>query len=87
MKEILHFTADWCKPCEKMKPIIEEILKDYPNVSYGLYDVDTQHNIAHILSIRSVPTLVIMEGNHEVKRMVGAKTRDEIIEFFDVASQ
>lgn len=87
MKEIFYFTAEWCGPCKIMKPIVLELEKQYPNVKLNLIDADEQFNLAHILSVRSVPTLVIMQENNELKRLVGAKSKEELIDFFEYAAQ
>ena len=40
MAKLLHFTAIWCKPCEKIKPIIEEYVTENTDIEYQQIDVD-----------------------------------------------
>lgn len=87
MKEIFYFTAEWCGPCKTMKPIVLDLVKEYPKVKFNLVDADEQFNLAHILGVRSVPTLIIMKGNSELKRLVGSKNKEELIDFFEFASE
>ena len=35
-----YFTADWCAPCKKVRPIVEEINKD-SMVKFKIIDVDS----------------------------------------------
>ena len=28
MKNVFYFTADWCQPCKKVKPIVEDMKKE-----------------------------------------------------------
>ena len=34
MITLKHFTASWCKPCEKLISIMDEITNDYPDIEY-----------------------------------------------------
>lgn len=78
MKEILHFTADWCNPCKRLKPIIEQYVKDNPDVKYTVIDVDTQFEIAEDYSVMSVPTLVIVKEDGKMSRHIGTASYQEI---------
>lgn len=78
MKEILHFTADWCNPCKRLKPIIEQYVKDNPDVKYTVIDVDTQFEIAEDYSVMSVPTLVIVKEDGKMSRHIGIASYQEI---------
>jgi thioredoxin 1 len=75
MKRILRFTAEWCRPCKSMAAILEEVKGD---IVIEVIDIDKYSDIAVEFGIRSVPTLVIMDGNIEVKRMTGLKTKNDL---------
>lgn len=87
MKEIFHFTANWCNPCKVLNPLVDEILEDYPGLAYTRVDADEKFDVAHVLGVRSIPTIIVMEGNAELKRHVGTATRDQIIEIFDFVKE
>ena len=61
MKEILHFTAQWCQPCKKMQPIIDEFLDKNQEIMYTKIDVDNNGDKVTHYEVKSVPTLVILE--------------------------
>ena len=44
-------------------------------------DIDVHDNLAKEYGIRSVPTLVMLDENIEVKRIVGSKTVKELQEW------
>ena len=75
MKRVLRFTAEWCRPCKSMAAILEEVKGD---IVIEVIDIDKYSDIAVEFGIRSVPTLVIMDGNIEVKRMTGLKTKNDL---------
>ena len=77
MKHILYFTADWCNPCKKVKPIVEELNRDSA-VKFQLIDVDQELEMVKNMNVRSVPTFIVIEDGSEVKRTVGAQTREQL---------
>ena len=68
MKRILRFTASWCQPCKALAQQLEEIDTNLP---IEVIDIDDNHELAMEYGIRSVPTLVMMDENVEVKRRTG----------------
>lgn len=78
-----YFTADWCGPCKKVRPIVEQINQD-STVKFQLVDVDSEIDLVKVFEIKSVPTFILIKDGEVVNRMTGAKTRDELLEFLDV---
>ena len=83
MTHVLYFTADWCNPCQRTRPIADE-LKREGLVDFIFVDADTEIKLLEEFGIRSVPTYVLIEDGKEVKRMNGAKTRQEFLDFVNV---
>ncbi len=79
MKHILYFTADWCNPCKRVKPIVEELNRDSA-VKFQFIDVDQETEMAKNMNVRSVPTFIVIEDGSEVKRVTGAQTREQLQE-------
>jgi thioredoxin 1 len=80
MKRILRFTASWCQPCKMLAKTLEEINTDIP---IEVVDIDVHSDIAMDYNIRSVPTLVMKDGNIEMKRMVGMKSKQDLAEWLN----
>jgi thiol-disulfide isomerase/thioredoxin len=83
MSHVLYFTAEWCNPCQRTRPVAEELKKD-GMIDFIFVDADTEIELLEKFEIRSVPTYVLLEDGREVKRMSGAKTRQEFLDFVDV---
>lgn len=79
MRHILYFTADWCNPCKKVKPIVEELNRD-SSIKFQFIDVDQEVEMAKNMNVRSVPTFIVVENGSEVKRAVGAQTKEQLQE-------
>ena len=80
MKHILYFTADWCNPCQRTRPIAEELIRD-GLIDFVFVDADTEIELLQHFGIKSVPTYILIQDGVEVKRMNGAKTRGQFLEF------
>jgi thioredoxin 1 len=82
MSHVLYFTADWCNPCKKVKPIVEEINKDSVT-KFQMIDVDSEMELTKKFEIRSVPTFILIKDGKEIKRTTGAQTREQLEEFIN----
>ena len=82
MKHVLYFTADWCVPCKKVKPIVEEINKD-SLIKFKIINVDHEKELAKSLELKSVPTFILFEEEKEIARITGAKTKQQLLDFIN----
>jgi thioredoxin 1 len=80
MKSILYFTADWCNPCKKTKPIVEQLNTEQIIAKFFIIDVDSDIERTKDFEIRSVPTFVVLKDNKEIHRVTGAQTRQQLEE-------
>ena len=79
--KILKFNAIWCSGCIVMKKIMKEIEELYPNIKIESYDYDMDEEIVKKWNIGEIiPVLVFVdENNNEIGRLIGEKTKKEII--------
>jgi thiol-disulfide isomerase/thioredoxin len=82
MSHVLYFTADWCNPCKKVKPIVEEMNKD-SIIKFQMIDVDLEMELTKKFEIRSVPTFILTKDGKEIKRTTGAQTREQLEAFIN----
>lgn len=78
MKRVLRFTASWCGPCKALAQQLEEVDAD---ILIEVVDIDANPDIAMEYGIRSVPTLVMLEGNNEIKRKTGLVAKNLLEEW------
>ena len=75
---IVDFWADWCGPCLKVAPILEEVEHEY-NIQIAKVHVDEQTELAQKYEITSIPTLLVFEKGIPVKKLVGAYPKHKLI--------
>lgn len=82
--KLLKFQASWCGPCKMLSKTIESI-KTELTVPIEEIDIDEQSDIASQYGIRSVPTLVLLDGDIEISRKIGALNATQLKEFLQVS--
>ena len=83
---LVDFWAEWCGPCKMIAPILEEIAEEQGDaVTIAKLNVDEAGDIARRFEVMSIPTLILFQNGEPVKRIVGAKPKqallDDIAEF------
>jgi thioredoxin-like negative regulator of GroEL len=76
MKTVFYFTAEWCEPCKKVKPVVEEMKKE--GFQFQMIDADYEQLLVKQFKVSSVPTFILLEDGKELNRISGAQTRDKL---------
>ena len=77
---IVDFFADWCGPCRKLSPIIEEIEQELSDkVKFTKINTDENIDLARDYQISGIPTLLVFKNGEMVERMVGLMPKSSII--------
>jgi thioredoxin-like negative regulator of GroEL len=78
VRHILYFTAEWCNPCKKVKPIVEELNRESVDTRFQIIDADSEIDLVKSFEVRSIPTFILIEDGKEIKRVSGAQTKDQL---------
>jgi thioredoxin 1 len=82
VSHVLYFTADWCNPCSRTRPVAEELKRD-GLIDFIFVDADIELELLEEFGIKSVPTYILIRDGLEVKRMSGSKSREQFLNFIE----
>jgi thiol-disulfide isomerase/thioredoxin len=81
--EVLHFTADWCGPCQQMKPMIAKLKKEGKNITTIDIDVKENKAIQQTYNVKSIPTFILVIDGKEKKRIIGLTSESILRRLFE----
>lgn len=70
--------ANWCFPCKKLSPIIEELSSEVKKIKFAKLNVDENEEIASRFEIRGLPTIIIFKDGTEKGRVIGFFDKDTL---------
>lgn len=70
-KLLVDFYAEWCGPCKMLAPRLDLLKHNYPDVKFVKIDVDQNRDGSMEYGVRSVPTVMVFNGENEVFRKTG----------------
>lgn len=68
---VIKYFGTWCGPCRVLTPIMEDVIKNYPDINAGEVDIDRNMALAQRDGIRGVPTVVFYKNGKLLDKMVG----------------
>lgn len=78
---LVDFWAEWCGPCRRIAPIVEEIARDYDGrLRVAKLNVDQNQTTPARLGVMSIPTLILFSDGAEVDRWIGYRPKANLVE-------
>lgn len=78
-KVLVDCFATWCGPCKMLSPILDEVSNEASEYTFYKLDVDEAENVSEEYGIMSIPTLLIFENGELKEKLVGLKSKEELI--------
>ncbi len=81
---VIDFWAEWCGPCKKLSPIVDELAAEYEGaVDIYKCDVEECDEACEKFGIRNIPTVVFVKNGEVVDRHVGTAKKDQLKEMIE----
>jgi thioredoxin-like negative regulator of GroEL len=80
MKQLYYYSTPWCVPCQTLGPVMDQISSV---ISVVKINVDYEAESAQRANVRSVPTVILVENEQEVRRFTGARSYQDIMNFIN----
>lgn len=78
---IAKFSASWCGPCRMLKPVFEELEKEYSDIRFIEVDIDESGDIAAEYGIMNIPTIMFFNNFGSLIDMsVGMQSKESLKE-------
>ena len=82
-KVVFIFSASWCPDCLVMDMFLEDVINQFPEITFSYIDRDKFPEITEALDIFGIPSFIAYKNNVEVSRFVSKnrKTKEEVEKF------
>ena len=78
---VVDFYANWCGPCKKLTPILNELSEEYDNVKIVKLNADGAMEIMKKYKNMSLPHLIAFDNGVIENRQTGFKSRKQVEDF------
>lgn len=83
MIDVLYFTAPWCSPCKKLKPIVSQFSSTDDELKWTIVDIDVNPQIGLDHRIQSLPTFVALANGTELYRSSAVRNEATLNAFIE----
>ena len=81
---LVDFWAEWCGPCLRVAPVLEEIAGEQAEqLTIAKVNVDDNPELAQRYHVMSIPTMLVFSGGEISKKLVGAMGKTQLLQELD----
>jgi len=83
---LVDFWATWCRPCQMVAPILEDLTQEYEGqLTIAKLDVDQNQQTASQFHVMAIPTMIVFKQGKPVTNIVGFKPKEQLKKELDAA--
>ena len=80
---VVDFWAPWCTTCARFRPIFTDVAQQVDGVQFATVNTDQEQDLAALMGIRSLPTVVAFRNGKHVFAKSGVTTRRQLAEIIE----
>lgn len=83
---LVKFEAEWCGPCQAMKPTIAELAEEYGSkLTIGTLDTEQNIQVPTRVGVRGLPTVMLFKDGQVVGQKLGLARKAELVALIEKA--
>ena len=76
---VVDFWAEWCGPCRRVGPVVEELARELGDrVTFAKCNTDENPRIASGFGINAIPTIILFSSGKVADMVVGALPKETL---------
>jgi thioredoxin 1 len=80
---LVDFYADWCGPCKRLAPILEELAAETPDARIVKINVEDSPSLAAEYGVSSIPSLKVFRNGEVSDELVGLASKSQLRAMLD----
>jgi len=77
---LVDFYAEWCGPCKRLGPVLEDFAQEHPDVRVVKVNVDENSDLVSRYKVNAMPTLLVIRDGQVVTQSTGLVTKEKLKE-------
>ena len=76
---VIDFWAEWCGPCKKLSPLLDEIAAEIgDDVTIAKINVDEERELGAMFQVMSIPSVLLFKNGEKVDEFIGLQPKPAI---------
>ena len=75
---LVDFYTDWCGPCQRLAPVLDELAAETPNARIVKVNVEQNPGLASAFRISAVPNLKVFKNGAVVAEIAGLVGKSQL---------
>ena len=84
---LVDFWAEWCAPCKRIAPILDEIAQEQHDIVICKIDIEQNKETMKEYDVKGLPSLLLFKNGTIIGRKVGVISKEQILDFLAQATQ
>ena len=83
---LVDFWAEWCAPCKRIAPTLEEIAQEQQDITIYKLDIVANPQTTANFDVKGLPSLLLFKDGEVIGRKVGVLSKAQILDFLAQAN-